>query len=266
MEQGITGSYGRFDGKVTLVTGGAQGIGRAIAERFHAVGSIIYIVDCNRQRGRETVDSMMARPGCPAVDLIEADLSDPDAMKRIRETVEDGYRRLDVVVNNAGIEMEAPFEGLTSAQWERIMSVNLRAPLLLTQAVLHLFPPEGGAIINISSVHAIRAFANSIPYACSKAGLLALTRNLALELASRQIRVNAICPGYIDTQLWEDYLAHAEDRDRLAEEVRALHPLGRRGIPNDVAGAALFLASPESSFMTGTHLVLDGGLTIRAHS
>jgi NAD(P)-dependent dehydrogenase (short-subunit alcohol dehydrogenase family) len=145
------------------------------------------------------------------------------------------------------------------------MAVNLRAPLLLTQALLPCFPVAGSAIVNITSIHAFRAFPNAIPYACSKAGLLALTRNLALELAGRNIRVNAVCPGYIDTQLWDDYLQLAEDPARLAEETRALHPLGRRGVPDDVAGAVLFLADTDASFITGTHLVIDGGLTIRAH-
>ncbi|MGB0123047.1 MAG: SDR family oxidoreductase [Silvibacterium sp.] len=254
----------KFGGKNVVVTGGARGIGRAIAEKFHSAGASVYLVDRNAREGREAANSMM-RPGCPQVNLIQADLSDETAIRRIAEEMGTLSGRVDVLVNNAGIELEQSVDDVTVDGWEQVMAVNLRAPLLLTQALLPHFPASGGAIVNISSIHAFRAFPNSISYACSKAGLLALTRNLALELASRQIRVNAICPGYIDTQLWEDYLKSAEDPDRLAEETRTLHPLGRRGLPEDIAGAALFLADSDSSFMTGAHLVLDGGLTIRAH-
>jgi NAD(P)-dependent dehydrogenase (short-subunit alcohol dehydrogenase family) len=128
-----------------------------------------------------------------------------------------------------------------------------------------LFPATGGAIVNISSIHADHAFPNAIPYACSKAGLVALTRNLALELASRQIRVNAICPGYIDTPMWDEWLRSSSDPEALANETEALHPLGRRGKPQDVASAVAYLAGPQSSWITGTCLVVDGGLTIRTH-
>lgn len=120
-------------------------------------------------------------------------------------------------------------------------------------------------MVNISSIHATHAFPGSISYACSKAGLVALTRNMALELAARKIRVNVICPGYIDTRLWDTYIQNSPDGDTLAAQVSALHPLGRRGMPEDVAQAALFLASPAAAFITGSHLVVDGGLTVRAH-
>lgn len=259
------GSYtGRFAGKVVVVTGGAQGIGRAIAEKFHSAGASIYIVDRNAQAGREAVSSMIGSTGVPAA-LIQADLSDEGAIRRIAKELGSLSQHVDVLVNNAGIEIEQAIENLTIEAWERTQAVNLRAPMLLSQALLPYFPASGGAIINISSIHATHAFPNSISYACSKAALLALTRNLALELAGRQIRVNAICPGYIDTQLWDDYLKGVDNPEQLAETTRALHPLGRRGLPEDIAGAALFLADSDSSFMTGGHLVIDGGLTLRAH-
>jgi NAD(P)-dependent dehydrogenase (short-subunit alcohol dehydrogenase family) len=264
MGAGLEPYIGRFAGKVVVVTGGAQGIGRAIAERFHSAGASIYIVDRNAQAGRGAVSSMTGSTSIPAT-LIQADLSDKRAILRIAKELGSLSQRVDVLVNNAGIEIEQSIENLTTEAWEQTQAVNLRAPLLLTQALLPYFPRSGGSIINISSIHATHAFPNSISYACSKAGLLALTRNLALELANRQIRVNAICPGYIDTQLWDDYLKSVDNPEQLAETTRALHPLGRRGLPEDIAGAALFLADSDSSFMTGGHLVIDGGLTLRAH-
>jgi NAD(P)-dependent dehydrogenase (short-subunit alcohol dehydrogenase family) len=248
-----------FANKVVVVTGGARGIGRAIAQRFHNAGATVCLVDRDGARGREATQAMRSST------LIEADLASADEIQRIAKQVVEKFGRVDVLVNNAGIEQDQALEEVTPQLWESVMAVNLRAPLLLTQALLPCFPVAGSAIVNITSIHAFRAFPNAIPYACSKAGLLALTRNLALELAGRNIRVNAVCPGYIDTQLWDDYLQLAEDPARLAEETRALHPLGRRGVPDDVAGAVLFLADTDASFITGTHLVIDGGLTIRAH-
>jgi NAD(P)-dependent dehydrogenase (short-subunit alcohol dehydrogenase family) len=176
------------------------------------------------------------------------------------------HGRVDVLVNNAGVELEKSLQNLTVADWDLVLDVNLRGAFLLTQAVIPLFTESGGSIVNISSIHASHAFPDSIPYACSKAGVVALTRNLALELASRHIRVNCICPGYIDTRLWEEYLRNSPDPKALAEQTTALHPLGRRGIPADISEAALFLASDSSAFITGTDLIVDGGLTLRAHS
>jgi NAD(P)-dependent dehydrogenase (short-subunit alcohol dehydrogenase family) len=168
-------------------------------------------------------------------------------------------------VNNAGIEIEKSWKELTVADWDLVLDVNLRGASLLAQAAVPLFPESGGSIINTSSIHATHAFPDSIPYACSKAGMLALTRNLALELAERHIRVNCICPGYIDTRLWERYLHHTENPGVLAARITALHPLGRRGVPADVSEAALFFASDNSAFITGADLIVDGGLTVRPH-
>jgi NAD(P)-dependent dehydrogenase (short-subunit alcohol dehydrogenase family) len=259
-------SPNRLDGRVALISGGAQGIGRAIAARFQREAACVFILDCDSESGNKTVVELTRQNPSLPVRYLRADLRDPIEIKNAVDTVGNQHGRVDILVNNAGVELERSIEKLTVADWDLVMNVNLRGAFLLTQAVVPVFPETGGAIVNISSIHATHAFPDSIPYACSKAGMVALTRNLALELSSRHIRVNCICPGYIDTRLWEEYLRHTVNPRSVAEQTTALHPLGRRGMPDDISEAALFLASDSSSFITGTDLIVDGGLTVRAHS
>jgi NAD(P)-dependent dehydrogenase (short-subunit alcohol dehydrogenase family) len=254
-----------FADVVALVTGAARGIGRAIADELHGRGAHLILVDCNAP-GVQAAAEALRRPDRADVFSVVADLSVPEAIAGLAAEVGTLVPRVDVLVNNAGIEFDLPFFQVTAEIFDRVMAVNLRAPLLLSQALVPLFPPEGGAIVNISSIHASHGFANAIPYACSKAGLIALTRNLALELAPRKIRVNAVSPGYVDTPMWEEWLRGASEPARLAEQTARLHPVGRRGLPADVAGAVAYLASSHAEWITGTQLVVDGGLTIRAHS
>jgi NAD(P)-dependent dehydrogenase (short-subunit alcohol dehydrogenase family) len=253
-----------FADQFAVVTGGARGIGRAIAEHLHRCGARLLLVDYNAVALEESAAALRgAHAG--RVDCAVADLADPAAIDRVAAQIADRQDKVDVLVNNAGIEFDLPLEKVTVDIFDRVLAVNLRAPLLLTQALAPLFSEAGGAVVNISSIHADHAFPNAIPYACSKAGLVALTRNLALELAPRRIRVNAVCPGYIDTPMWDEWLRTASDPEALGRETEALHPLGRRGRPEDVASAVAWLASPQSAWVTGTYLVVDGGLTIRAH-
>lgn len=253
-----------FAGKVAVVTGSARGIGRAIAERLHAGGARVLLVDCNAAGVALAAKSMRALDGAGAESVV-ADLVDPAGITALAARVGALTANIDILVNNAGIELDLPFEQVTTELFDRVIAINLRAPLLLTQALAPLFPSTGGAIVNISSIHAEHAFPNSIPYACSKAGLVALTRNLALELAPRQIRVNAVCPGYIDTPMWDEWLRSSSDPEALARQTEALHPLGRRGQPQDVAAAVAYMAGAQSAWVTGTCLVVDGGLTVRTH-
>jgi len=253
-----------FAGKVALVTGAARGIGRSIAERLHAGGARVLLVDCNADGVRSAAASLRSLDGAYAAPLV-ADLADPESIRTLATQVNQFAPKIDILVNNAGIELDLPFEKVTSELFDRVIAINLRAPLLLTQALVSRFPSTGGAIVNISSVHADHAFPNAIPYACTKAGLVALTRNLALELAPRRIRVNAVCPGYVDTPMWDEWLRTSSDPEELARQTTALHPLGRRGQPQDVASAVAYLAGSQSAWVTGTCLVVDGGLTIRTH-
>jgi len=253
-------------GQTAVVTGGVRGIGRAIAERFQQAGARVCILDCDNAAGEAAANELTAADPAHAVTFHPIDLERFAAIPAAAGQIRSLYGRIDILVNNAGVEMDTAFRDMTAAVWDKILAINLRAPFLLTQALEPLFPATGGAVINISSIHASHAFASSTAYACSKAGLVALTRNLALELAPLHIRVNAICPGYIDTRLWEEYMRRSPNAEALAAKTAALHPLGRRGVPTDVANAALFLATDGSAFITGTCLVVDGGLTIRAHS
>ena len=260
-----------FDGeplrdRIALISGAAQGIGKAIAVRFQQAGARVIVLDRDLTAGQDTVAELMrAFPGLPA-EFLAADLLQADEVQSAVQQIREKFGRVDVLVNNAGIEIEKSFETTTLEDWDCTLGINLRGVFLLTQSALPLFPSRGGAIVNVSSIHATHAFPDSLPYACSKAGLVAFSRNLALELAPRRIRVNSICPGYIDTRLWEEYLHRSPNPAAVEAQTTALHPVGRRGLPTDVAEAALFLATDAASFVTGSDLVVDGGLTIRAHS
>jgi NAD(P)-dependent dehydrogenase (short-subunit alcohol dehydrogenase family) len=258
-------SQNHLAGRVALISGGAQGIGRGIATLFQREGACVFILDCDARNGNETAADLSGQNPHLPVKYLRADLCEPHEIQTAVDPLRKFHGRVDVLVNNAGIELHKSLEKLTIADWDLVLNVNLRGAFLLTQAVVPLFAESGGAIVNISSIHATHAFPDSIPYACSKAAMVALTRNLALELASRHIRVNCICPGYIDTRLWDEYLRNSANPTALAEHTTALHPVGRRGMPADVSEAALFLASDSSAFITGTDLIVDGGLTLRAH-
>lgn len=253
-----------FANQFAVVTGAARGIGRAIAAHLRRGGARLLLVDYNAEALEEAASALRSLNSA-RLDWDVADLAEPAAIDRLAARLAACNEKISVLVNNAGIEFDLPLEEISVDLFDRVIAVNLRAPLLLTQALAPLFSAEGGAVVNISSIHADHAFPNAIPYACSKAGLVALTRNLALELAPRKIRVNAVCPGYIDTPMWEEWLRTVSDPEAVGRETEALHPLGRRGRPEDVASAVAYLASAQSTWVTGTCLVVDGGLTIRAH-
>lgn len=266
MAMNETNGSGRLTGRVALITGGAQGIGRAIAALFQEQGACAFVLDCDEAAGARTAAELTAINPSRPVRYIPTDLRQAAEIQNAVRSLKGFHDRVDVLVNNAGIELDKPTETVTADEWDLVMNVNLRGAFLLTKELLPLFPASGASIVNISSIHASHAFPDSVPYACSKAAMVALTRNLALDLAGRHVRVNCICPGYIDTRLWDHYLEASDNPQDIAHKTAALHPIGRRGVPDDVAQAALFFASDSSAFITGTDLVVDGGLTVRAHS
>ncbi len=253
-----------YAGKRALVTGAAQGIGRAIAEELHRRGAEVLLLDRKAEKVAAFAAELNAlRDGSAAAHVV--DLTDAEAIKKIGAELHSAKKTVNLLVNNAGVELDLSIEKLSSADFDLIIAVNLRAPFLMVQSLLPCFAEAGGAIVNVSSIHSTHAFLNAIPYAASKAGLNAMTRNLALELAPRHIRVNAVAPGYIDTAMWDEWLASSPDPEKLARETTALHPLGRRGLPGDVARMVAYLGSDEPEWITGTVTVIDGGLTLRAH-
>jgi NAD(P)-dependent dehydrogenase (short-subunit alcohol dehydrogenase family) len=248
-----------FTGKVVLVTGAASGIGRGIAERFSEAGAFVAVVDINGP-GLEAVAASL-----PRAIAITADVArDEDAARAVERTVA-GFGHLDVLVNNAGIMLAGTIDKLSPEGWDRLINVNLRAAYLFSHYVIPHMRGRGGAILNISSVHAFVSWPDNPAYDATKAGLLGLTHAMAVDHGRDGIRVNVICPGYIQTPLLEANFNAMPDRERTVRDVVAAHPVGRLGTPRDIAEAALFLCSDAASFITGATLVVDGGMTVVGH-
>jgi NAD(P)-dependent dehydrogenase (short-subunit alcohol dehydrogenase family) len=235
-------------GKITIVTGGASGIGAAIAERFAAEGAEAIAADL------ACAEDGLTGGGKPRLHRHKLDVSDGASVQRLVEAVLARFERVDVLVNCAGIGANKPFLETPVELFDRILAVNLRGTFLMSQAVARRMPPEGGSIINIGSISGLRGNLGRAAYGASKGGLVTLSEVMAVELASRKIRVNVIAPGPIETPLVESMLSPAE----RAIWTRRL-PLGRYGTAAEVAAAAVFLASDEASYVTGHVLAVDGG-------
>ncbi|MGE8064164.1 glucose 1-dehydrogenase [Pseudomonas sp. NPDC089569] len=253
----------RLDNKVALVTGGGSGMGLAFTQRFAEEGAIVFFTDINERAGRE-VEQRLTTAGLAVVFLAQNVALESDWM-RVLEHIREVSGRLDVLVNNAGIGTLNNIETCTVEDFDRILDVNLKSVFLGCKHGIELMKEQGGSIINVASIAAICGEPNALAYSASKGAVRLLTKSVALHCAQRgyAIRVNSLHPGYIETPL----LAGSSGSTRLsADEVVATRtriageiPLKRRGTPDEVAGAVVYLASDESTYVTGTELVVDGG-------
>ena len=243
----------RLDGKVALVTGAAQGIGLACAERFAREGAKVVLADVDEKRGLAEAQRLGA-----STTFIACDVSRKEQVDAAVALAVSRFGRLDILVANAGIVHAADFLALDEKDFDRVIAVNLKGVFLAGQAAARQMVKQGagGAIVNMSSVNAVLAIANQVPYVVSKGGINQLTRVMAIALAPHAIRVNAVGPGTILTELAKTaVLGNAEAEARILSRT----PLGRMGEPAEIASAALFLVSDDASYMTGQCIYPDGG-------
>lgn len=242
-------------GKVAVVTGASKGIGASIAKRFAAEGASVVVNYASSKSGADKVVSDVTGSGGKAI-AVQADVAKLAEIERLFAETKKAFGRLDILVNNAGIYEFSPLEGITEAHFRKQFDLNVLGLLFASQAAVKSFDSTGGSIVNISSVVSTLAFPNASVYSATKGAVDAITRVLAAELGSRNIRVNAIRPGMVET---EGTHAAGIEESEMQKQVLALTPLGRLGQPEDIAGAAVFFASPDSAWITGETLVISGG-------
>jgi NAD(P)-dependent dehydrogenase (short-subunit alcohol dehydrogenase family) len=250
----------RLKDKVAIVTGTRTGIGKAIALRFAREGA--KVVTCIRagKGGEDTANEIKAAGGQAL--FVQCDVSiEEDVINAVNKTVEN-FGRLDIVVNNAGVNFVKPFIETETADWDRVINTDLRGTYFFCRyGILQMLKNGGGNIVNITSVHTVAGLPEAAPYDAAKWGVVGMTKSLAVEFASRNVRVNALSPGLIDTQIWTDIMNAAPNREECKRYWASNIPAGKPGTSEEIAGAAVFLASDEASYCTGSNLIVDGGMT-----
>lgn len=243
----------RFKDKIILVTGSGRGIGKATALRFAKEGGILVVHDAEESDELADVYQEISEVSPSSIKLT-CELSSSDEIRAMFRKIDTHFHRLDVLVNNAATQSSFPFLNLPEEEWDRILAVNLKAPFICGQLAAQMMVKQGsGKIVNIGSVHEFQTKRNYIHYSTSKGGLVMLTKNMALELAERNIQVNQVSAGAIATGL--------TDPERQKQFMTAV-PAGRVGQPNDIASMVCFLASSDADYITGTSHTVDGGLTL----
>ena len=250
----------RLAGKRALVTGGASGIGAATAERFAAEGATVAIADLDGPGTDRQVAAIRTRGG--DVVGIVADVGDDASVAAMTERAWEALGGVDILVNNAAIPMIGTVETLAADDWDRVLDLDLSSIYRASRAAWPRFVEAGGGtILNTASVAGVIGMAGQHGYSAAKAGVVMLTKCMALDGAAHGIRANCVCPGFVETPMVNDYFDAQDDPAASRAAVNAAHPLGRMGQPDEIAAAFLYLASDDARWVTGTALVIDGGLT-----
>lgn len=256
----------RLDGKRALITGAGSGIGEAIARLFAQQGAQVIAADVQADAAARVCASISEHGG--AASALALDVADEAQVRAGFQAATGRDGRLDILVNNAGVSHVGNIVETSLEEWERVLRVNARGVFLCAREGVRLMlrqEPKGGVIINMSSVAALIGIDRRLPYAASKGAVLAMTRSIAMDFVDQGIRCNAICPGTVQTPFVEGYLKRnfAGEEDAVRQTLHARQPLGRMGQPDEIAAAALYLASDEAAFATGSALIIDGGWTAK---
>ncbi len=248
---------GRLEGRIALISGAASGIGAACALRFAQEGARIAGFDIAKPSEKSWAPICAA---APETEFREVDVRDESGIAQAVGAVAERFGHIDILVNAAGVSGAGAVDALEAADWDRVLDINLKGTFLLSKHVLKRMLEQGsGNVINLASIEGIEAIQAQAAYNASKGGVILLTRNMAIDYGSLGIRVNCLCPGYIETPMTE--VLQMEGMGPIRDQFIKMHLLGRPGRPEEVAAAALFLASDDASFVTGASLVVDGGYT-----
>lgn len=246
-----------LQGLTAIVTGGTAGIGVAIAKEFTRHGAYVAIIGTNEERGRQVVTEMKAMPECTGAVFYKANVAEAESIEAVIKTIIDDRKQVDILVNNAGITKDRLLMKMTEEDWDSVVDVNAKSCFLTCRAVIRsMLRARKGKIINISSVVGLTGNAGQVNYAASKAAVIGFTKSLAKEAAPRNIQVNCIAPGYIETPMTA--VLSEEQRKVTLEKI----PMGRMGQANEIALAAVFLASSWSDYITGQVITVDGGMVM----